>query len=139
MISILPGRRENSIAVFVAVYGFLICGLASITDTHFIEPSFYQCSVAFAAIVSVLHLARPSEHHRRALSIVCAEVLPCAQRQQTVPIQGPDADGGRSRPRRSGIQRTRDPRKTLLTPKNNPKTWRNDHDSADAPDGLRDH
>src|SRR5262249_12913784 len=62
---ILSQLPSDLIAVFVGVYAFLIYGLVSIADAHFTQVSYYQCSVAFPAIVSVLHLARPSEQHRR--------------------------------------------------------------------------
>ena len=62
---ILSQLPSDLIAVFVGVYAFLIYGLVSIADAHFTQVSYYHCSVAFPAIVSVLHLARPSEQHRR--------------------------------------------------------------------------
>jgi len=57
---------SDLIAVFVAVYGFLICGLVSIADIHFIHASHCQYSVACHATVSVLHFAHPWEQHRLA-------------------------------------------------------------------------
>src|SRR5262249_13944315 len=55
---------SDLIAVFIAVYGFLIFGLVSTADTHFIRASHCQCSVASPALASVLHFAHPSEQHR---------------------------------------------------------------------------
>ena len=75
-----------SIAVFVAVSGFLIRGLVSIADTNFIHASHCQYSVASHATVSMLHFARPSEQHRRGLSIFCAEVLPSRSRHLTADV-----------------------------------------------------
>src|SRR6516162_7416234 len=63
---------SDLIAVFIAVYGFLIFGLVSTADTYFIRASHCQCSVASHAIASVLLFAHPSQQH--APSTVCAEV-----------------------------------------------------------------
>ena len=59
---------SDLIAVLVAVYGFLICGLVSIADIHFIHASHCQYSVASHATVSVLHFAHPWEQHHLELS-----------------------------------------------------------------------
>ena len=103
------------IAVFVAVYGFLICGLVSIADTHFIHASHCQCGVASHAIVFSVAFRAPFGATSAALSVL-AEVSACAsgRARQFNPIPGLDeCPVVRSIHDRSG--RTRDARDNACT------------------------
>jgi hypothetical protein len=76
--AILSQLSSDLIAVFVAVYGFLICGLVSITDTHFIHPSHYQLQRCISRNGISVAFRAPFGATSAALSIVCAEVSACA-------------------------------------------------------------
>src|SRR5262249_8391856 len=69
---------SDLIAVFIAVYGFLIFGLVSTADTLFIRASHCQCNVASHAIIFSVAFRAPFGATSPALSIVCAEVSACA-------------------------------------------------------------